>query len=93
MCQSYKIDLTGKKFGRLTVLEWDKERSVNCRASNFWFCKCECGTVKSINTCQLRSGNTVTCGNHRDRLGINYSMSLAYKRYIHTNYNKFILEV
>ena len=37
------IDLTGQKFGRLTVLRRSKNKS-NRRESN-WLCKCDCGGV------------------------------------------------
>jgi len=53
------INLTGQKFGRLTVLNQDillKKASLN------WMCKCECGTIKSIDGWNLRSGKTLSCG-------------------------------
>lgn len=54
------IDLTGKKFGRLTIVE----RAQNSEKYNLvqWLCVCECGE-KRINTrSNLRSGNTLSCG-------------------------------
>ncbi len=51
--KSYK-DLTGKKFGRLTVLKY--------AGSSKWECKCECGNTKIIRGDSLRSGNTKSCG-------------------------------
>ena len=38
------IDLTGQKFGILTVLE----RALNKGKRTTWRCVCECGTVKDI---------------------------------------------
>lgn len=38
------IDLTGKKFSRLTVIEREKTQDKRTR----WICRCECGTTKSI---------------------------------------------
>lgn len=52
------IDLTGKRFGRLTVLGRSQEPSEKVK----WICKCDCGTVKSINGNSLRNGNTRSCG-------------------------------
>lgn len=57
------IDLTGKRFGKLTVI---------CRAEDYispkgkhetkWFCECECGNKKSIKQSDLRSKRTQSCG-------------------------------
>jgi hypothetical protein len=54
------IDLTGQKFGRLTVIE----RAENKRGSRqpYWLCKCECGNEKVIRVDHLKSGHTVSCG-------------------------------
>lgn len=54
------IDLTGQKFGRLTVLYRDpnKDKSRQVR----WICQCECGNIKSYLGGALRSGGTVSCG-------------------------------
>ena len=52
-------DLTGKKFGRLTVIkraESDKENRVQ------YLCECECGNIKIIRGSSLTSGNTKSCG-------------------------------
>lgn len=54
-----KIDLTGKKFGKLTVLYIDKENRMNYKR---WICECECGNKKSIISGNLTSGNTTSCG-------------------------------
>ena len=54
------IDLTGQRFGRLVVIERDKETSK--KYGTFWKCKCDCGTVKSIASIALRSGLTQSCG-------------------------------
>ena len=53
-----QIDMTGKKIGKLTVIEkvgaWDKQI--------WWRCKCECGTEKVISGATLRRGKTQSCG-------------------------------
>lgn len=51
------IDLTGKQFNRLTVLERD-----TTKAKVYWICKCQCGKIKSIESSSLRSGKTQSCG-------------------------------
>ena len=52
------IDLTGQKFGRLTVLA--KEGVANSGHA-LWLCKCDCGSTKVVSSNQLRSG-TQSCG-------------------------------
>ena len=54
------IDLTGEKFGKLTALELDKERSDN--KNKIWKCQCECGNVVFVRREHLRNGNTTSCG-------------------------------
>jgi hypothetical protein len=55
-------DLSGKKFGTLTVLSLDEDRS-NAGQNKYWICICECGAVKSIFGGHLKAGKIVTCGN------------------------------
>ncbi len=53
------IDLTGQKFGRLTVIK----RAENAKCSNIqWFCQCECGKQTIVQGGTLRSGRTKSCG-------------------------------
>ena len=54
------IDLTGKKFGRWTVIK----RSIpnNKRGLANWLCKCECGTIKIVCGGPLRRGHSKSCG-------------------------------
>ena len=52
-------DITGMKFGRLTVLRLShKDKRQEC----YWLCKCECGNEKTVSGNKLRSGNTKSCG-------------------------------
>jgi hypothetical protein len=55
--------LQGKKFGRLTVLEFAGH--YNPTRKNFaavWTCQCDCGTVKNVTAAHLKSGNVKSCG-------------------------------
>lgn len=53
------VDMIGKKFGRLLVLE----RAENDKYGNaFWDCKCECGNVVRVKGQSLRRGHTRSCG-------------------------------
>lgn len=59
------IDLTGMRFGRLTVIE----RAVSTKKSNAsWLCKCDCGNTRVVHGHSLRSGHTVSCGCYNDFL-------------------------
>lgn len=54
-----KVDLTGKRFGKLTVLGVDEEYTGK---GIYWKCQCDCGTIKSYRTNLLRNGKVVSCG-------------------------------
>lgn len=57
------IDLTGKRFGRLTVIERVNGTVVRGKSPKvFWRCKCDCGNIREIDGYSLRSGNTQSCG-------------------------------
>lgn len=55
---TYK-NLTGQKFGRLTVLNEDFIDKKHCI---HWLCQCDCGRITSVRTDQLTSGRTKSCG-------------------------------
>ena len=57
------IDLTGQRFGRLTVLERDGSYTLYSGDSvPTWVCKCDCGTECIVMGRNLRSGATRSCG-------------------------------
>lgn len=54
------IDLTGHKYGRLTVIKFierDKKRRLT-----LWLCRCECDKEITVPSNSLRTGNTTSCG-------------------------------
>ena len=53
------IDLTGKIFGKLTVIE---RAGVTKNGNPTWVCKCECGNETVVSGDSLRSGHTKSCG-------------------------------
>lgn len=53
-----RIDLTGQRFGRLTVIAYDHAEHDGAH----WLCKCDCGTEKVLAGYSLRSGSTKSCG-------------------------------
>ena len=52
-----KIDLTGQKFGDLTVIDYAGNKKWNCR--------CSCGKTTTVFTYNLQSGSTKSCGHNR----------------------------
>ena len=54
-----RIDLTGKRFGRLVVLGPTEKRSGN---SVVWCCRCDCGNEVDVSSARLRTGQTRSCG-------------------------------
>lgn len=74
-----KLDLTGQKYHRLTVL--DAAPPVNGRSA--WRCQCDCGIIKVVKTDDLRSGDTKSCGcwnrEQNSRRAVNmYSKCIKY---------------
>jgi hypothetical protein len=52
------IDLTGRRFGYLVAIRFEKTEHGQAR----WLCKCDCGQVKSIFGHSLRKGLSKSCG-------------------------------
>lgn len=53
------IDETGKKYGRLTVI--DRSWSAGKKGA-YWLCVCDCGNQTIVCGSNLRNGNTKSCG-------------------------------
>lgn len=51
-------DLTGMKFGRLTVLKYSHYQST----CSYYLCLCDCGITKAIRSYNLKSAITSSCG-------------------------------
>ena len=56
-------DLTGDRFGRLTVVEKAaKYISPKGKSETQWNCKCDCGNQVVVRRANLVTGHTVSCG-------------------------------
>ncbi len=53
-------DLTGQKFGRLTVVE--KTDKKDYLGTAIYKCQCDCGNITEVNARALKFGNTRSCG-------------------------------
>lgn len=54
-----KIDMTGKKFHRLTVIQ---EAGRDNSGQVLWECRCDCGNTSIVRGRDLCSGGTKSCG-------------------------------
>ena len=69
-----KLDLTGQRYGHLTVL--GPAENVGTRTA--WRCLCDCGQETVVRSSHLRGGHTKTCGcqngsgEPRPALGLTY---------------------
>lgn len=73
------IDLTGSRFGRVTVIE--RAGCIGKHAA--WLCQCDCGNMKVIRSDHLIYGKTVSCGCFEDETreaGNNYIHGGKYSR-------------
>lgn len=65
------INLVGRVFGRLLVIERDTAK----KAKTYWICSCDCGAVRSVWSAHLLRGRTRSCG----CLVSEKSQQIAYK--------------
>ena len=57
------IDLTGKRFGKLTVIRRDSDKVLPSGSKVArWFCECDCGNTVSVIGSNLRKGTSKSCG-------------------------------
>lgn len=59
------IDMTGERFGKLTVLERSPDVGNGKKPCVKWVCKCDCGNIVVASGSGLRSGHHKTCGRCR----------------------------
>lgn len=58
-------DLTGMRFGRLTVLSLTDKRHHH---QVIWLCQCDCGKIVEVNGTYMRTGDTKSCGCLHDEI-------------------------
>jgi hypothetical protein len=71
-----KLDLKGKKFNRLLIIDFSENK--NNRTA--WICKCDCGNIKTVNSSKLISGHTKSCGCLNDEKRSVKAKSMFLKR-------------
>ena len=77
-----KQDLTGKIFGRLTVIE-QAEDYIDSNNKHYakWLCKCECSKSKVVMQKDLLSGRTQSCGCYNREVLNSKTFSESKRRY------------
>lgn len=78
-------NLSGRKFGKLNVIEIDKLRTAR---KTYWLCVCECGNTKSVRSDCLQNGNVSSCGclkKETDRINLikNHGHKMSNTRIYH----------
>ena len=78
------IDLTGQKFGKLTVIS---KTDKTYKRNYYWLCKCDCGNEVMVLGMHLKKGNTKSCGclKHKERF-----MDLTGQKFGHLTVLKFV---
>ena len=69
-----KLDLTGQRFGMLTVIA----PAENIGSKTAWLCRCGCGRETVVKTSRLRSGRAKSCGCQGSPDGVKPALGLTY---------------
>lgn len=69
-----KLDLTGQRYGKLTVIA----PAENIGNRTAWLCRCDCGRETVVKTYHLRSGHTKSCGCQSGPDGPRTALGLTY---------------
>ena len=73
------IDLTGKRFGKLVVLQKSELKAANHGC--IWLCQCDCGEKTYAGTNELNSGKKKSCGCLRTEVNYSRLEDLTGKRF------------
>lgn len=67
------LDLTGRRFGRLVVLELRKAQRSSPNPKGNWICKCDCGNEVVVQNSKILEGSVKSCGClYREKNGGNW---------------------
>lgn len=74
------IDLTGQKFGLLTVISLVPREERPNKNYAYWFCQCKCGNIKKVESYHLRNGEIKSCGCYSAQKFLEYNKSEKHKQ-------------
>ena len=80
------IDLTGQRYGLLTVIEKAESRVNFSRVNTYWKCVCDCGVHSEVSTSNLRMNKVQSCGCVRGLLPKELSQSPEYMAWCNMRY-------
>ena len=72
-------DLTGRRYGRLTVCREIKQAEKSRR--HYWLCRCDCGKEKTVEESHLKTGHTKSCGCYRKELPSSRRIDLTGRQF------------
>ena len=74
------IDMTGQRFGRLTVIGRAEHTTPYENKHAWWKCRCDCGEEVEISGMSLRRGFTQSCGCLRKENGMKQIQAILDRR-------------
>lgn len=83
--KALRKDLSNKVFGKLTAIKYTGKSNVSGNA--IWLCRCECGNLCEIDSNNLTSSHTVSCGCIKYSIGVQ-----TIKNLLENNSIKYIQE-
>lgn len=73
-------DLTGKVYGKLTVVSFERQDKYGVSQ---WRCRCECGKIKVVSSMGMKAGKSSSCGCHRSKILAEGRADLHIRQTIH----------
>lgn len=72
------IDVTGQRFNYLTALR--RVFNSGHAVGTYWECLCDCGMIRVIDSADLRTGHTKSCGCKKGELVVKAQIKHGYNR-------------
>ena len=78
--------ILGKKYGRLTVLQYAGDEYIGKDNNSRYICQCDCGNIAIVGQNKLKSGHTQSCGCLQKERASQYQLN---KKKLVNSYNVF----
>ena len=76
MSGKIRNDLTGKKYGMITVIRRSEKTGNGKKPTVLWECVCDCGKEMLVSSSALLTGHTVSCGCKKIKHGFSHKERL-----------------